>query len=183
MQAAFIVALFTLQLQSASGQSIYYGARGGVNYSYVGGRTNSGGKVGFNLAGFTGYQVSSNFAVQLEAGYSDQGFRAGDFTPEGADGDMVTLGYIKVPVVAKLYLIDGLNFEVGMSFNFLTTSLSAGEPLGGVNTFDLSLPLGLAYQIGRNAEVGVRWDLSLLPINPSYSGAASVVSLNFAWKF
>ncbi len=178
-----VVLLSVLGVSTAGAQSFYFGVRAGANYSYVGDRVNSTGKFGANFGGLAGYQIAPEVGVQIEALYSFQGYKAGDPAIEGLPGDKINLDYLKVPVIGKLYLIDGLNFEAGVSFNLLISALKNTTPLDGITNFDISIPVGLAYKFNRNIEAGLRWDISLMPINRKYTGAGGVLSLNCAWIF
>ncbi|MFI3287372.1 MAG: outer membrane beta-barrel protein [Rikenellaceae bacterium] len=170
-------------VRETKAQAFYFGVRAGANFSYVSDRVNSTGKFGGNFGGLAGYQISSEVAVQGEVLYSFQGYMAGNPALEGTPGDYINLDYLKIPLIGKLYLIDGLNFEAGVSFNFLCSALQNSTKLDGITGFDVSIPVGLAYKFTKNIEAGLRWDISLIKINEKYTGAGGVLSLNAAWIF
>ncbi len=178
MKKRLLVLLVTLTMGvvGAQAQGLYFGARGGLNLSEVGRVSGSQIKVGANFGGFVGYQITPIIAAQAELLYSFQGYRVKGYSKS------INLDYLKIPLIGKLSLYKGLNVEAGLSFNILTSARTAGMPIVGVNGFDLSIPLGVAYQFGRHAEVGVRYDVSLIPIN-SVNGTNGLLSLNFAWRF
>ncbi len=179
-----IIVLAQGTINSAKAQGIFYGIRGGGSMSDLTDRPNSKVLWGGNIGGFFGYQFNSIWGAQIEAVYSFQGYKAGVFAAQGVEnGDKVTLNYIKVPMVVKMFLIGGLNFETGVSLNFRTTAMVNGGKLGGTNWFDVSIPVGLAYQFNRKLEVGVRQDFSTMPVDKGITGHNSVLSLNIAWKF
>ena len=99
--------------------------------------------------------------------------------------------YIKIPVLAKLYLIGGLNIEAGVSFNWLVRAQDKwsstvydihGTPTGTVShsqdlmgdskTFDLTIPVGLNFQFPRLFDIGVRYDISTVRIPDERSNHA-----------
>lgn len=169
---------------AAEAQGIYFGVRGGMNLTSMTDRPNSKVKVGGNVGMFCGYQFSSVIGLQVEALYSFQGYFSGNIPVSREPlNSMICYDYIKVPVVAKFYLIKGLNLEAGVSFNFLVSSLGGAPPLRGMNSFDFSIPIGLAYQFGRHFEVGARYDISTVRVDPAVTGTNSVFSINVAWRF
>lgn len=185
-----IIAILTLLITmmasapKANAQGFYFGVRGGMNLTSMTDRPNSKIKAGGNVGLFGGYQFSTIVGLQVEALYSFQGFFTGNIPVSSEPrNSMISYDYIKVPIIAKFYLIKGLNLEVGASFNFLTSSLAGTEPLRGMNAFDFSIPIGVAYQFGRHFEVGARYDISTIRVDPSVSGANSLFSINVAWRF
>lgn len=183
--ALIIIALTLHTLPSTvKAQGFYFGVRGGLNLTGMTDRPNSKIKAGGNIGAMAGYQFSSIIGLQIEAAYSFQGFFTGNISvSHEPTNSMICYDYIKVPIIAKFYLIKGLNFEVGASFNFLVSSLANSHRLHGMNVFDFSIPIGLAYRITRNIEVGLRYDISTIKVDPSVTGTNSVFSINAAWRF
>ncbi len=183
-----LVVLMALGSQSSSAQGIYYGVKGGVQFTDVSDRVNSDSKFGINFGGFAGYRLSGNVAVQLEVLYSFQGYVSGydllpNFSEAASSGANVNIDYLKVPAIAKIYLLDELNLEAGLSFNFLTSALSGGRKVSHINDFDLSIPLGIAYEISDNLEVGLRYEFSLSQLSRIYSGGNGLFAIGAAWRF
>ncbi len=162
-------------------QGFYLGLKGGLNLTSVSNRVNAETKLGANFGAMAGYQISPNVAVQAEALYSFQGYSNAMMDGLLTSTNM-NLDYLKIPVLAKIYLIDGFNAEVGLSFNFLTSSLLGTEPYRGNNGFDLSIPIGVAYALGRDLEIGLRYDISLVDVSPIQNGTNGALSLNLAWR-
>ncbi len=181
----FIISLVVLALSSftAGAQTFYYGVKAGINYSYATQREGSTGKVGGSLGALAGYKFSHTFALQLEADYSLEGYSAALGCPEGTAGDKINIDYLKIPLLAKIYLYNGLNVEAGLSLNLLTSALTNKEPLRGLNSTAVSIPLGVAYEFNKNIELGLRWDISLSSFNPQHKGTLNPLSLAVAWRF
>ncbi|MEG0724739.1 MAG: porin family protein [Mucinivorans sp.] len=173
-----LLALISISLTSQA-QGFYGGVRAGLNLSSL--TKTSGAKVvaRANVGGFLGVQFATVAAIQLEALYSFQGAK---LDIEGVRSDL-QLDYLKIPIMAKVYLIKGFNVEAGVSFNILTSALMNGNATKGYQGFDFSIPVGLAYQFGRHIEVGVRYDISLVKYYPDHTGASSLWSINAAWRF
>lgn len=182
--ALFAVIAFIAASGSVRAQGLYVGVRGGINISSVTDRPNSTAKVGGNFGAMGGYQFSSIFALQVEALYSFQGYQSGNIAVGlSPTNTFINLDYLKIPVLVKIFLFRGLNFELGASFNFLVSALDVTTPLRGFSNFDISIPIGLSYRFGRHFEVGVRYDISTFRVDPVVTGANSLFSINVGWKF
>lgn len=138
---------------TATAQGIYFGPKVGLNFASLTKTSNAKGLVRGEIGLFAGYQASDVLALQVEALYSWQGAKIEDVK--------LQLDYLKIPVVAKVFLIGGLNIEGGVSFNILTSARAEGEGLKDYNGFDFSIPVGVNYLIANRLEVGVRYDISL----------------------
>lgn len=171
----FAFILLSLTIITSNAQGFYGGARGGMNLSSLTKTTDAATRVRGNFGAFIGFQFGTVFALQAEALYSFQGAQINE--------TKVNLDYLKIPIMAKLYLIKGLNVEGGVSFNILTSALINGTVNRGMNGFDFVVPIGVAYQLGRHFEFGLRYDISLAQYNPDHSGANSLWSINLAYRF
>lgn len=145
----------------AFAQGVYWGPKAALNYSSLSHMSNSSGRLRGAVGVFAGYQLSKVAAVQAEVLYSWQGANA-----DLGNADLkYSLNYLKIPVMAKVFLIGGLNVEAGLSFNMLTSARDVygdkNEGMKGFNGFDLSIPVGLNILIVRHFEVGLRYDISL----------------------
>lgn len=174
-KGALITVLFLLLSLSSSAQGFYSGIKAGLNFSTLTRTSFAYGRTRANMGAFGGFQLSSIAALQVEALYSFQGARVGS--------DKLSLDYLKIPIMAKIYLIRGLNVEGGISFNILTSALKNGSAAKGYNGFDFSVPVGLAYQIGKHFEAGVRYDISFAKYHPVQTGSNSLWSINLSYRF
>lgn len=173
--AIAILSVTLLSLSSNSyGQGLYYGLKAGLNVSSISNTNNAKPRGRALLGMFVGYQITDSWAVQVEGMYSWQGGKT--------DNGKLSMNYIKFPVLAKLYLIGGLNIESGISFNILTTAKQKfngnSVNLKGYNGFDCSIPLGVNYLFLDRFEVGARYDFSLTRLGAGYSSTAA--NRNFA---
>lgn len=94
-----------------------FGVKGGVNFTNMtsDGFENNKARTGYHIGLLAEIPVSDRFSLQPEVLYSTQGLK-----DEGSNfTDEYKLDYVQVPVIAKIYLVDGLALEVGPSFNFL----------------------------------------------------------------
>lgn len=166
-------------------QGFYLGPKAGVNLSTLSSLSNSTPLVKGELGLLMGYQVGGALAIQVEALYSWQGSRTEKF---GNQIDL-SLDYIKVPVIAKIFLIRGLNIEAGVSFNFLTAAHAkyngAKDKIDDLSGFDFSIPVGLSYVIANKVDISLRYDISLVNVKLPESGTAknSNFALSVAYRF
>lgn len=189
MKKIFMCFLAILSISAASAQGFYYGPTGGMNISSLTRQSYSESRVRGNIGVFAGYQMSNILAIQAEAIYSWQGLKVSNSDAK------VSFNYIKVPVMAKLFIIGGLNVEAGVSFNFLVNSRSRFTDLAGnevdINTtaqsrkFDFSIPIGINYLIVKRVELGLRYDISTVRVwNESENKSAnSNFSINARIRF
>lgn len=174
-KGAVIAILFLFLSVGSSAQGFYSGVKAGLNFSTLTRTSFAYGRTRANVGAFGGFQFSSVVALQLEAIYSFQGAKV--------TGAKLNLDYLKIPIMAKIYLIRGLNVECGVSFNILTSALINGSAAKGYNGFDFSVPVGLAYQIGKHFEVGARYDISFAKYHPTQTGSNSLWSINLSYRF
>lgn len=189
MKKLFIGLLAALSFSTAAAQGFYFGPTGGVNISSLTRQSYSQSRVRGNMGLFAGYQISNIVAIQAEALYSWQG------TNVTNSDTKISFNYIKVPVMAKLFLIGGLNVEAGLSFNFLVNSRSqftdyAGNnhdinTTGKSNKFDFAIPIGVNYLIAKRFELGMRYDISTIKVwNEKQNNSANTnFSINARIRF
>tara|TARA_R110002020_G_scaffold42212_8_gene123969 strand:- start:1467 stop:2066 length:600 start_codon:yes stop_codon:yes gene_type:complete len=135
----FILGTGAMQAQ----EFIQFGAKGGVNFSTITGDDfdSPDSRTSFNVGLLAEIPVSDRFSVQPEVLYSGQGFDAARFDQDNAfDNDEnieYQLDYIQVPVLAKIYLVEGLSAQVGPSFNFKVNEEIDSQPNDDAGDIDL----------------------------------------------
>ena len=106
-----------------------FGIKGGVNFSNLTGDgfdefDDDSARTSFNLGALVEIPVTEKFAIQPEVFYSGQGFDL--VQREDAEDTEFQLDYINVPVLAKIYLVQGLYLEAGPQVGFLVDSQIEG---------------------------------------------------------
>ena len=183
---------------TASAQGFYWGPRAGLNVSTVTKTTYAKARARANFGLMAGYKLNDIVGLQAEALYSLQGSKMTN------SDHIYSYNYIKIPVLAKLYLIGGLNIEAGVSFNWLVRAQDKwnstvydihGTPTGTVShsqdlmgdskTFDLTIPVGLNFQFPRLFDIGVRYHISTvrLPDERSNHAKSSNWSVSVGLRF
>ena len=127
------------------------------------------------------YMVSDYFSLGLGAILSNQGAKYDYWEDNGKTQYTVDLDYVHVPILGSYYLLPGLAVKAGIQPGFKMRakaklddrtvdldelykmgSLLIGEDIK-VNTFDLSIPVGVSYEY-RNFVVDARYNWGLLKI-------------------
>lgn len=171
---SFFLAFFLANSMEA--QELNFGFKGGVNFSSIQSSNTpiedlTKSRTSFHLGGFTELKFSKLFALQLEALYSGQGAKIKntyiEITPPGELGyvwetepaqaspeNSMASGkynYLNIPLLAKLYVYEGLNIFGGPQLSIL---LSAEDSQGTaemdvadlLDPVDFGLTGGLGYQ-------------------------------------
>ena len=167
--AAVAVSGFT----SANAQDINWGAKAGLNFASIAGDGTEelSGKTGFHIGFLAEMILTDQFAIQPEILYSTQGAKGEISESEFNAKQQLNLNYVNIPIMAKYYIMDGLNLELGPQVGFLVTaeanyeetaegeSFSESEDIKDeLNSTDLALAGGLGYKMGKiflNARYGV----------------------------
>jgi opacity protein-like surface antigen len=123
-KSILVLAMMVFGTSIATAQEfVQFGAKGGVNFaSITGDDFDTESRTGFNLGLVAEIPVAERFSIQPEVYYSAQGFDVSEIDQENVfdidDNIEYQLDYINVPVLAKIYLTDGLSIQAGPSFNF-----------------------------------------------------------------
>lgn len=90
---------------------------------------------------------------------------------------------MNVPVLANVYVVPGLAVKLGVQPGFMVDK----DNMDDVNTFDLSIPVGLSYEY-KNVVLDARYNWGVTKINKhSVDGADdnynSVFQITLGYKF
>ena len=155
----------------------------GINIANI---TNNGdyGKARVDFAGgLEGeYQATDIFSLSAGLMYSRQGYKTKD-NVAGLSGKDWKPSYLNVPVLANVYVVPGLAVKLGVQPGFMVDKDDAED----VNTFDLSIPVGLSYEYN-NFVLDGRYNWGVTKINKnSVKGADdtrnSVFQITLGYKF
>jgi len=153
-------------------------------------------KMRFGLVGGAefGYQIAEPFVVTAGALVSMQGANADDtnFTKDIS----TSLTYLNIPILANYYIIPGLAVKAGIQPGFMLALKHkwSDNVLGtwqdhevtdkdGYKTFDLSIPLGLSYEVS-DFVIDARYNLGITNINDdsNYTAKNGVIMLTVGYK-
>lgn len=158
--AVAAMSIFTANAQADS-DLVQLGVKGGVNFATVAGDDfdSPDARTSFNAGFVAEVPYSERFSLQAEVLYSGQGYdyksSEQDNIFDNDDNIEVQFDYIQVPVLAKIYLVEGFNVHAGPQIGFLVNDEIDYQPNseGGNEPFplepkdiDISLAAGLEYK-------------------------------------
>ncbi len=198
------VALFSgltvAQAQSDS-KAVQLGIKGGLNSSTI-----SGDDIGelksrtsFNAGLVAEIPISERVSFQPEVFYSGQGFDIQENDQDNIfdtdDNVEYQLDYIQVPLLLKVYLVEGLSVEAGPQFGFKIHEEIDFEPNndGGdieidsndsnVKDLDTGIALGTAYKFDNGFFLSGRYTFGLTNIFEDGTAFENVDAKNNVWQF
>ena len=173
-----------LSLGTLSAQGWAWGPKVGFNLATANGFSNAELKPGFSAGLFFESVACNWFVIESDILFSMQGFKV-----DGENDTKMTLNYISMPVLGKYYLIDGLNLQMGATFDFLIHSdAKVGDKdvsaKGMFNKFNIQMLAGLAYDFEFGMVLEGRYLYGLTPLSPSTQEVYSCMLLISAgWRF
>lgn len=160
--AITVGAILTSNAQSDS-KVVQLGAKGGVNFASVTGDDfdSPDSRTSFNAGIVAEVPYSERFSLQAEVFYSGQGFEVEDINLAGVNINTnkveYQLDYIQVPLLAKVYLIEGLNVYAGPQIGFKVNEEIDYES-GDVNVDDTLLPEAQDFDFSGTVGAGYKFD-------------------------
>ncbi|WP_031425645.1 porin family protein [Flavimarina sp. Hel_I_48] len=175
-----LIAMIVFGATAAQAQQEWgFGAKAGINFANISGNDfgDADGRTSF-YAGLVGELpiVDNLFSIQPEVMYSGQGFtiaqRDQDNFLDTDDNTEYQLDYINVPVLAKIYLVEGLSVQAGPSFNFKVNEEIDYAPLdddGDINVdeakgFEVGGVVGLEYKLSSGIFIQGRYNYGFTDI-------------------
>ena len=153
-------------------------------------------KAGLNYANFSGTDIQTDaitsyhagliaeikllekFAIQPELLYTTQGA-----TYKTVLGDIKNeLGYIAIPILAKIYLSKSISLELGPQASFLLNEKNNFD-IADPNTFEFAVDAGLSLKITKSIFIQGRYVLGLTDISPNADAKNSVLQLSAGLLF
>lgn len=196
MKKLLLAAVALMATMSVNAQQMFLKPMVGGTLATVTGDYTDDAKMKLGLAGGAefGYQVADQFAVTAGALVSMQG--AGQKDNNYYRDASTTLTYLNIPIMANYYIIPGLAVKAGIQPGFMLSAKSKGEEhygggwieydhsgTDGYKTFDLSIPLGLSYEIS-DFVIDARYNLGVTNINDDddIKNKNSVIMLTLGYK-
>lgn len=174
-------ALLSLCGAAAFGQaSVSIGIKGGLNFANVDASSiaaayNS--RTGYHAGAYVRFKFTK-VAIQPELIYSQQGTTV-KISTSSFDSNF---SYMNIPVILKLYLVGGLNLQVGPQFGFLTSAtgpvydsfgnVSSGDIKNQLKGSDISVGLGAGWDLPLGLSIDARYNHGISDINNSASASA-----------
>ncbi|KUY31677.1 porin family protein [Elizabethkingia ursingii] len=162
-----------------------FGIKAGGNLSDLTNLDREKSKIGFYAGVFMNAPISSDFSIQPEVVYSQQGAKFKDFG--NATDIKKNLGYINVPVMVQYNATPDFYLEAGPEFGFLVDAQDKAKLNGvsykssgtdGYNTFNFGMGLGAGYRFTPNISINARYTAGFTNIIKD-NGGDSVRNNNF----
>lgn len=146
-------------------QDIKYGVKAGLNNSNFtndgsGGDANSG----FYVGGLLDYSVSEKFHVQPELLYSIEGAKD------------AKLNYLRIPIMAKYYIMDGLSLQAGPELAFKAGGDASVKD--NAKSMDYGIGIGAGYELSSGLMFDTRYNLGMANIADG-GGTVKNTSISF----
>ncbi|WP_062622998.1 porin family protein [Aequorivita aquimaris] len=174
------IAVMLFTLTSVQSQEFRMGAKAGLNVatlggdSYYGGLGSLGSRTSFHIGGLVEIPLMGKFSLQPELLYSSEG---SDWS-FGTLGEDTKLDFLRVPVLVKFYIIEGLSAEAGPVFGVLVNAegtyydddgdLVSGDAKDYYRSFDAQFGIGASYRLNMGVFFSLRYNKGLLNVNEEY---------------
>ena len=134
---------------------------------------------GFSVGAEVEYQLAERVSLATGLGYSMQGGKWKNFSLAGysVNGTKLLMGYIQLPLLAQVYLVDGLSIKTGVQLGYLIhanmkSKISApgytndfdDSVLGDAQRFDVSIPIGASFEFDNNLVLDISYRFGLTKI-------------------
>ncbi|WP_129749511.1 porin family protein [Flavobacterium beibuense] len=191
----FLGAVSTVNAQTNDSFTPKFGIKGGVNFATVSGDDfdSPDSRTSFHVGALVEFPLTEMFSLQAEALYSGQGFETDvDGGIFGGDGKVeYQLDYINVPVLAKVYILDGLSIEAGPQFGFKVNEeidAEANADDGDLNVdeaedFDFGVAAGLTFETPMGLFATGRYTQGFTDIVNNRDVKNSVFQIGIGYKF
>lgn len=184
MKKLFFAAAAILLSTGAFAQSgIQWGVKAGLNLANVTNVTDSKFRPGLNAGVFGEYVINDLFGVQAELLYSMQGYKI-DLLGENNTAKM---DYINLPILAKLYVLEGLSVDLGPQFGYMISAkINDTDVYDDLDKkFDVSFGMGLTYKLNFGLDVFARYNLGLTKISNDNDDKTknSVIQVGLGYRF
>jgi Outer membrane protein beta-barrel domain len=175
----FLAALLALAAFSSQAQLLKIGMKAGLNYANFSGTSIQTDAITSYHAGLVSeIKLLEKFAIQPELLYTTQGA-----TYENAGSEFKNeLGYIAIPVLAKIYLSKSISLELGPQASFLLSEKNNFD-VEDPNTFEFAIDAGLSLKITKSIFIQGRYVLGLTDISPNADAKNSVFQLSAGLMF
>ncbi len=191
-------AILLLSFITAQSQEFRLGAKAGLNVASLGGDNyglaNLGARSSFHIGGLVEIPLGGKFSLQPELLYSAEG---ADWSM-GNQGREIKLDYLRLPVMAKFYIIEGLSAEAGPVLGFLVsadkenhdkdTDATYDYKKDYYKSFDTGFGIGASYRLNLGVFFSIRYNKGLMNVNKdhptdNYKNQSDVLQVSAGYSF
>lgn len=170
-----VVVLLSFSVAEAQKTGTHFGLKGGVNSANFGGDEDTKTRFGYHVGPYLSIGVTDRFAIQPELLYSTQG---AEVTANNVSRKQ-DLSYINMPIMAKIYVANGFNIQVGpyvgvlLDFDSHSDDNSASVKVD-YKGYDFGIGLGLAYEFPGGFNFGGRYNFGLADVSDIDAGTTGI---------
>ena len=155
-------------------QLLQIGAKVGLNYAnYSGTSIQTDALTSYHAGLIAEVKLLDKFAIQPELLYTTQGASY----KVGINEIKNELGYIAIPVLAKLYLSKSFSLELGPQASFLLSEKNKFDA-NDANTFDFAVDFGLGFKVTKSIFIQGRYVLGLTEVSQDAKAKNAVLQLS-----
>ena len=177
-----IAALIFLGTLNSQAQLLRLGAKAGINYANLTGTNPENYKkdaiTSYHIGLLAEIKLTEKFGIQPELLYSTQGASYKSAIKEFKN----ELGYLAIPVMAKIYLNNTFSLELGPQASFLLSEKD-NVNIEDSKTFDFAVAGGLGVKITKGIFVQARYGLGLTEVSTNAKAKNSVVQVSAGFMF
>ena len=182
----FVTVLLVAISMNMQAQLVKFGVKAGVNYANQNGSDITVNSTNYTTSAITSYHAGliaeiklvDSFAIQPELLYSTQGATYKNAGEEFRN----ELGYLSIPVLAKINLNKFVSLELGPQASFLLSERNNFD-VKDANTFDFAVVGGLGLNITKSLFIQGRYGLGLTDASKDAQVKNSVVQVSAGLKF
>lgn len=180
----FVTLVAVCAMAPAFGQAeVAIGLKGGLNFANVDAKSATAAynsRTGYHAGAFFLFKFTK-IGIQPEVIFSQQGTTV-KVNSQNFDSNF---SYLNIPIILKLYLAGGLNLQAGPQFGFLTKATgingydivtgkyTSGDIKDNFKSSDLSMALGVGWDLPFGLNIDGRYNFGLSDINNSSKSGTS----------
>jgi len=180
MKKSILIGLFFFALSTnVQAQLVKFGIKAGLNYANLEGTNIQTDAITSYHAGIIAeVKLTDGFSVQPELLYSTQGATYKNLGDEFKN----ELGYLSIPVLAKIHLNKTISLDLGPQASFLLSERNAFN-VNNAETFEFAAVGGLGINLTKNFFIQGRYVLGLTEVSKEAQTKNSVVQVSAGFTF
>jgi hypothetical protein len=187
MKRIILVAVVLLAVSvDMQAQLVRFGIKAGLNYANQTGSNITVNSTNYNTDGITSYhaglvaelKLTPGFSIQPELLYSTQGATYKNAFEEFKN----ELGYLSIPVLAKINLNKTISLDLGPQASFLLSERNNFD-VNNAETFDFGVAGGLSLSLTKRFFIQGRYVLGLTEASKEAQVKNSVLQISAGFKF
>jgi hypothetical protein len=180
MKKSILIGLFFFALSTnVQAQLVKFGIKAGLNYANLEGTTIQTDAITSYHAGLIAeIKLTDGFSVQPELLYSTQGASYKNAGTEFKN----ELGYLSIPVLAKIHLNKTVSLDLGPQASFLLSERNSFD-INNAETFEFAAVGGLGINLTKRFFIQGRYVLGLTEVSKETQTKNSVVQISAGFTF